>query len=358
MKKITTLLLMLIAPMIMGHTTFDDSASASEEIVIGNCDVQCPDDIEVTADANDEFTIPDYVANGTVTVTCDGGTITQNPAPGTIVGPGTTVITITAVNATDDDDCDFDLIVNGNGGGNCEVECPNDDVTVAANDNDEYIIPNYIANGTVTINCTNGTVSQTPAPGTIVGVGTTEILIEAANATDDDDCDFDLIVTGTTGGGDCEVECPDEDVIVAADNNNVYVVPDFVADGIVIVNCSGGNITQIPAPGTEIGLGTIEVVIEASTANDDDDCDFDLVVEESLGVGSSEIESLVLFPNPARSKITVSIPIIKITIYDLMGRIRMAEEHQIVDVSTLKHGLYYVQIETEHGSTIKKLMID
>ena len=107
MKKITTLLLMLIAPMIIGHTTFDDRASASEEIVIGNCDVQCPDDIEVTADANDEFTIPDYVANGTVTVTCDGGTITQNPAPGTIVGPGTTVITITAVNATDDDDCDL-----------------------------------------------------------------------------------------------------------------------------------------------------------------------------------------------------------------------------------------------------------
>ncbi len=67
--------------------------------------------IEVNED--ETFTLPDYVANGDTTATDNCSiTITQSPAPGTQIPPGTTQLTFTATDSSGNTDtCSQDLII-------------------------------------------------------------------------------------------------------------------------------------------------------------------------------------------------------------------------------------------------------
>jgi len=78
-------------------------------------------------------------------------------------------------------------------------------------------------------------------------------------------------------------------------------------------------------------------------------------------------DAVVIFPNPARSLINVSVPCIKgsvsIAISDAAGRVMLNQEHPAqagqfsVDVSRLTPGLYFCTIMTQNFRTVKKITI-
>lgn len=74
--------------------------------------ISCPADLTVQVNQGEQFTLPDYTGDATVTDNCPNFVVTQAPAAGTMVGPGVTTVTITATdtagNATS---CTFTVTV-------------------------------------------------------------------------------------------------------------------------------------------------------------------------------------------------------------------------------------------------------
>lgn len=91
----------------------------------------------------------------------------------------------------------------------------------------------------------------------------------------------------------------------------------------------------------------------------------DISFNESLGTNSNSLETAVkIYPNPAKNQFTLKsdVSLEKLTIYDVRGRmvsnldlLEMSHE-KTVDISSLASGVYMVQITSDKGSTVKKLV--
>jgi hypothetical protein len=73
---------------------------------------------------------------------------------------------------------------------------------------------------------------------------------------------------------------------------------------------------------------------------------------------------IAVYPNPARTQIRISAPDIKLNnyqIYNLQGQKMMAKKFDefsdSIDVSNLDVGVYLMQIETQKGVAVKKIII-
>ncbi|WP_189629936.1 beta strand repeat-containing protein, partial [Roseivirga thermotolerans] len=75
--------------------------------------ISCPTNKTININAATTTTVPDYRAMAAVTDSCDPSpTVTQSPAPGTVVGLGNHTITLTATDAASNvDNCTFNLLV-------------------------------------------------------------------------------------------------------------------------------------------------------------------------------------------------------------------------------------------------------
>ena len=170
-----------------------------------------------------------------------------------------------------------------------------------------------------------------------------------------------------------QIVCPD-DQIVNLDADGTYTLGDYIGDGSATAtdNCTDPVtiFSQDPAPGTTLGLG-LQVV--NFTAEDEygniSTCSFELDVQDILGNNNTEdFASLVLYPNPADSKVNLSNPrqidLNNVTIYDLTGRIvnkidlsTMGSEITI-DISTLANATYMLVIKGSQGTSTKQLIVN
>jgi len=74
---------------------------------------------------------------------------------------------------------------------------------------------------------------------------------------------------------------------------------------------------------------------------------------------------LSVYPNPARTQVTIGLPVTinAVTIMDITGREVMAMEARsnsvTADISSLKQGLYFVNVKTEDGrSAVKRIVVE
>ena len=75
--------------------------------------ITCPGNQTGSTNASCQFTIPDYTGLATASDNCGTPTVTQSPVPGTIVGSGTTIITLIATDGSSNTtQCTFDVVVN------------------------------------------------------------------------------------------------------------------------------------------------------------------------------------------------------------------------------------------------------
>jgi hypothetical protein len=84
----------------------------------------------------------------------------------------------------------------------------------------------------------------------------------------------------------------------------------------------------------------------------------------TLSINSNHIESLKIFPNPAKSNYIhinhTNSSNTTVTIYDAIGKVISRQQHvsNQIDVSHLENGLYLFEIQIENQTIIKKILID
>ena len=206
----------------------------------------------------------------------------------------------------------------------------------------------------------NPVVTQTagPASGTELPVGTTTVEFTATDASGNTStCTFTITVVDAETPA---VICPATQTVMA-DSNDMYEIPDYVGDGLVTItdNCSTTFTTlQNPAAGTMVGVGTTNVIIEATDdAGNTAGCNFDVVVEPFLGVSDVSLTQVALYPNPGKTLVTVNTTVENIVIFNAIGQKMMEAQSNTFDVSGLANGVYLVKITTAEGATVKQLLV-
>ena len=162
--------------------------------------------------------------------------------------------------------------------------------------------------------------------------------------------------------------CPD-DQSMPVDSNGAHILANYWDSIVVTDNCTDAVIllTQDPAPGTQLGVGTYNIVL---TATDDygnvTTCNFtlDLTI---LGTQDNELNNAIsLYPNPANEQVTISnssnIALETAMIYDLNGKLvsqinlQNMQSEKVIDVATFATGVYMVYITGEQSSVVKRLI--
>ncbi len=257
-----------------------NTANCNFDVVVSdntNPTITCPGNQVGSVDASCNFSLPDYTSLATAADNCPGETVTQVPAPGTNVGAGTTNIVLTVTDgAGNTANCNFDVVVSDNT--NPTITCPGNQVgSVDASCN--FSLPDYTSLATAADNCPGETVTQVPAPGTNVGIGTTNIVLTVTDgAGNTANCNFDVVVSDNTNP---TITCPGNQV-GSVDASCNFSLPDYTSLATAADNCPGETVTQVPAPGTNVGIGTTNIVLTVTDgAGNTANCNFDVVVSDN-----------------------------------------------------------------------------
>ncbi|HXU39731.1 MAG TPA: HYR domain-containing protein [Blastocatellia bacterium] len=229
------------------------------------CMITCPGDVTQTASAGQCSAVVNYAAP-TTSGPC--GTVSCAPPSGSTFNVGTTAVTCTVNGGPS---CDFTVTVNASSPPTITSCAANR--TLSVNADCEAAIPNMISE-VHTTGC-SVTVSQSPAPGTIVGPGTYAITFTAENSACDPDavpttcptCTATVTVADTTPPVITSA-CP-APTSASANANCQAAVPNVTGGITATDNCTAPvslTITQSPAAGTLVGAGTTTITISVKDA--------------------------------------------------------------------------------------------
>lgn len=234
-----------------------------------------------SADANCQAPIPDYSDTALDNCACSSSddsescqgreriVVNQSMAAGTLVGPGTYTITLSANDGSS----------NNGGAGNTTtttttftvadttaptVTAPADS-SASADASCQAPVPNYVAGSTAADNCDSSlTLTQSPAAGTMVGNGPHTVTVTATDDAGNSGSDTVIFTVNDTTPP--TITAP-ADSSASADANCQAPVPNYVAGTTTADNCDSSlAITQSPAAGTMVGKGSHTVTV---TATDD-----------------------------------------------------------------------------------------
>ena len=220
----------------------------------------CPVDQFAVTDENCEFIIPDYTPLGSAVDFCSAGTIpvTQNPPAGTVVSQNTMIFLLATDSNGNTGACSFNVILSDVIAPS--ITCPQDREEVATLEC-LFTIPDYTPLANANDNCATVLLTQSPAVGTQVGIGDTQITLTASDGPNTTSCTFNITVLDTSPP---IVSCP-EDQLEDYDVNCQFILPDYTSLATITDTCYPGpfTVTQVPAPGTLIS-GNISVAINAT----------------------------------------------------------------------------------------------
>lgn len=250
-----------------------NSATCSLEIITADSTkpniAACPSDMTVNTSASScDYVVVDFGPSVFATDNCSSVfNIVQSEAVGTPLAAGSTYpITLTVSDdAGNFSTCSFDITVEDNVGPN--LICPANP-QVMVNNNCEYVIPSYDTVVMPTDNCGNVTMTQTPAPGTILtGVGTQQSISLFAQDTEGNQssCSFMITLADTTSP---TVTCPG-DQLVTINSNCQYQIPDLSSLVTFSDFCDASpSYSQSPMLGTTVtGVVNINVTITDASGN-------------------------------------------------------------------------------------------
>ncbi|TXF90121.1 HYR domain-containing protein [Neolewinella aurantiaca] len=251
--------------------------------------IACPADTTLVVDAACAALIPDYTSLPEVADNCEGSgavTVTQSPAPGTMVSDEASLITIT-LTATDASgnaaNCDFDVQLIDTIPP--MITCPADDV-ISVDGNCQILLPDYRPNAGLADNCSEPgdivVMTQRPLAGTpLSGDGLTlEVtLIATDESGNQDSCTMMVTLEDST---DPMITCP-ADQELTADGNCQQSIPDYTGEATASSACEQSNITitQMPLPGTTISghLATETITLTATDGSGNSvSCSFEVTL--------------------------------------------------------------------------------
>ncbi|WP_460220391.1 T9SS type A sorting domain-containing protein [Psychroserpens sp. MEBiC05023] len=119
--------------------------------------------------------------------------------------------------------------------------------------------------------------------------------------------------------------------------------------GIAVSLNSSGNMIVIGAPSNSDN-GTVAGSVRT----------YDL--SALLSIEELEISSFQLYPNPTKTQFTIEIDnssrLEKVSVYNTLGQVVLISEELIVNTSKLASGSYMVEVLTNKGKSLKKLIIE
>ena len=143
------------------------------------------------------------------------------------------------------------------------------------------------------------------------------------------------------------INCPGTQT-VTADGLGNYTVPSFASLANAINSNCDAVVTQSPAAGTVVAVGT-HVVTMTATSGTSVNCNFNLVVQASLGIDDVVKNTFSIYPNPASTTITIkgdNFENEEIEIYNMLGQRVIGKSlitnESTVDISNLANGVYMV----------------
>ena len=211
--------------------------------------ITCPGDVTTdaspTGTARVDYPEPETLDN------CSSVTVTCTPASGSVFPTGTTAVSCTATDASNNSaTCSFNVIVNQSQV-NCILTCGSD-ITISTTGNGCSAVVNY-SQPTTTGTC--GSVQCTPAPGSSFPVGETVVTCTGAdNAT----CSFSVTVVETVPP---TITACATNKILAADSECMAIMPDLTGEVAASDNCSSVTVFQTPPAEELIGVGDTLVTI-------------------------------------------------------------------------------------------------
>lgn len=174
------------------------------------------------------------------------------------------------------------------------------------------------------------------------------------------------VVTAETVNPD--ITCP-ANVVVQVPSGTQYTLPDYTGAATATDNCSPAPvITQNPVAGTMVGAGVTTMTMTAKdAAGNEDSCTFTVTVDEVIGVGENEFyNNILLYPNPTSGQITLmnktTVQLENIIITDVKGRtiktidLTGAGEETNISLDNLATGMYFVKINAENASVVKRIV--
>lgn len=262
------------------NATFGNSDSCQINVVVLDSmppGIFCNLILGVMVSLNDscEATIPTFDAPAFYTLfpNCDTLiTFSQDPVQGTIVsGVGMTPVSLFVTDqAGNSSSCTFDfntvdLIPP-------TVSCPSPNDTIYVDQNCDAVVPNYITQTSVMDNCSPPSITQSPAPQDLLGVGIHTVRIDIEDDGGNmDSCFVELTVLDTIAP---MVTCSSI-VVINLDSLCQAEVPDFSATGDVSFsdNCVADTnliYDQSPAAGdffAGVGMDSVLITVTDSSGN-------------------------------------------------------------------------------------------
>src|SRR5205823_2288666 len=230
--------------------------------------VSCPAPPNASADDDCQAVVPDVLGGVTVSDSCSPTNaiiLSQSPAAGTLVGSGTTTITVTATDAAGNSaTCTTTFRVTDNTAPTVICSAV---PGASADTNCQAAVPNVLGGVSASDSCspTNAiTLSQSPAAGALVGLGTNTITVTATDeAGNSGTCTTTFAVTDNTAPTVICSAVPG----ASADTNCQAAVPNVLGGVSASDSCSPTNaitLSQSPAAGALVGLGTNTITVTAT----------------------------------------------------------------------------------------------
>lgn len=185
--------------------------------------ITCPSSLSMPINSSCQYPVPDLLSQVNISDNCTSLgnlTFTQNPTA-TTTGSSLTAILLTVQDEQGNQSTCVTLLIPDDIEAPI-VTCPSP-ATVNNGSNCDYILPNYGTTTLVLDNCSNFTITQTPAPGSSVQAGPTLIDIEVADVAGNIvTCSFTLDVNETVNP---TITCPAN--IATCDPTVTYSTPVF-----------------------------------------------------------------------------------------------------------------------------------
>ncbi|WP_299156085.1 HYR domain-containing protein [uncultured Christiangramia sp.] len=182
------------------------------------------------------------------------------------------------------------------------LNCPQNESVLRADDNCEYIVPDF--SNTIIYSPANANFSQSIPAGTRIEQST-NIEITASFDGESDSCTFELVLKDNTSP---VLSCPDDRMIVVAEGESVEI-PDFRGELEVSDNCGLAEIIQDPAPGTLISEDTEVsfIAFDTSNTNNASECSFMLTLVVDTEGNDIPIANEDFYSTPVNRTLNISV---------------------------------------------------
>ncbi|WP_298528845.1 HYR domain-containing protein [uncultured Christiangramia sp.] len=269
----------------------------------------CPADIQRREiPAGGDFVLPQVTDRFTVTDNCDAFEdleIVQNPQAGTAYSQaGDYIVIMTATDSagnTEECQVTYRLTLDEESE-EFALNCPQNESVLRADDNCEYIVPDF--SNTIIYSPANANFSQSIPAGTRIEQST-NIEITASFDGESDSCTFELVLKDNTSP---VLSCPDDRIIVVAEGESVEI-PDFRGELEVSDNCGLAEIFQDPAPGTLISEDTEVsfIAFDTSNTNNASECSFMLTLVVDTEGNDIPIANEDFYSTPVNTTLNISV---------------------------------------------------